>query len=326
MATIIIESKIEFNKLVFWLWLGGVVQSVLAIVQFFVQSVWANKWLGMASHSADQLGVAVLDFGGERFLRSYGSFGWPNALGIYLSAIFLLGIVSICHFHRHSRENGNLENKKDFRFHGNDSLMLLIGQIVILAGLFFTFARGAWLAVILGIIILVVKNYKNKILWQQLFIYSLVGIILLFIFKPLVFSRVNFQNRLERKSVSERIEQWQDWKIVFSQNKFLGVGPGAYTYGLFFYKLDRSHDFQPIHNIYLLLVAEWGIIGIGGLWLFIYYIHKRIDWLFTPLLSALFAGLFDHWTVSMFTGLLFLAILFALAVKIKNIDNADSKE
>ena len=315
LAAIIIESRIEFKKIVFWLWCGGVIQGFLAIIQFVNQSVFGNKWLGLASHNAGQLGAAVLDFNGERYLRAYGSFGWPNALGIYLSAIFLLGIILIINFYNHRESPDNKMR-----------IILMIGQIIILTGLFYSFARGAWLATFFGIIILIWKNYKNKLLWQHLFVCSLVGIILLVVFKPLVFSRVDFQNRLEAKSISERVEQWQDFKIVFSQNKYFGVGPGVYTYALFFYHLDHGHDYQPVHNIFLLFFGEWGVVGLMGLLATIFYLRKRIVWSFAPLLSLLVAGLFDHWTLSMFTGLIFLGVLIALSVKYSNIDTISLKE
>jgi hypothetical protein len=74
-------------------WLGGVLQGALALHQFFTQQVFANKWLGMAGHSAQELGASVVEFGGERWLRAYGSFGSPNSLGIYLAVIVVLGII-----------------------------------------------------------------------------------------------------------------------------------------------------------------------------------------------------------------------------------------
>ena len=310
LAVIIVESKIEFKIMAIWLWSGAMVEAFGAISQFFNQSIVANKWLGMAGHTAADLGATVLDFGGVRYLRSYGSFGSPNSLGIYLAAVFLLGIILLCHS----------------RLRERNVWMLLFGQNIILLGLFFSFARGAWLATCLGVIILIWKNFKNKLLWKQLFVYGLVMISLLVVFKPLIFSRVDFQNRLEIKSISERVEQLQDFKTIFSRNMFFGVGPGVYTYGLFNYQLNHQHDYQPVHNIYLLFLGEWGIVGLLGLLTVIFYLHKRINWLFVPLISVLIAGLFDHWTLSMFTGIIFLAILIALAMKYSDVDTISIKE
>jgi len=75
------------------LWLGGVVQGLLALWQFLAQFVYGNKWLGMATQNPRDLGVAVIEFGDERWLRAYGSFGWPNSLGIYLAVLLVLGVI-----------------------------------------------------------------------------------------------------------------------------------------------------------------------------------------------------------------------------------------
>jgi O-antigen ligase len=309
LGVIIIESQWNFKKLSLALWSGSLLPAILAIHQFFTQSVLANKWLGIASQHPGQLGVAVLDFGYERWLRAYGSFGWPNALGIYLSVIFILGIILI-----YKERTTKIQ------------AWLLIGQIVILFGLFFSFARGAWFALIAGCLILFFKHYRDKKFWPQFIFYILMAVILLSIFKPLVFSRVNLDNRLEMRSISQRLEQWQDFKIVFSQNKFFGVGPGAYTYGLFYYQLDHGHSFEPIHNIFLLFLGEWGIVGIGIFFSLIFFIRKKINWSFAPFWVLLLAGLFDHWSLSMFSGLMVLAVFFSLGIKYLAIDTQADPE
>lgn len=322
LAVIIIESKVDFKKLATCLWLGGLVQGGLAIYQFLNQSVWGNKWFGMAYHSAGQLGTAVLDFDGARYLRAYGSFGSPNSLGIYLGAIFLLGIILISQ----NDKNENFSYKTCAHIYSKENLWLLIGQIVILFGLFLTFARGAWLAVIFGIIILIWKNYKNILFWKQIVIYTFASILLLSIFKPLVFSRVDFQNRLEVKSISERVEQLQDFKTIFSKNILFGVGPGVYTYGLFKYHIEHKHDYQPVHNIFLLFLGEWGVVGLLGLFTGIYYLRKRLNWQFAPPSCVLVAGLFDHWSLSMFTGIIFFAVLASLSIRYSTVDTISKME
>ncbi len=307
---IVLESKISFEKLSLWIWLGGLAQAIIATWQFFNQYIPANKWLGMAVQDPHQLGVAVVEFGDERWLRSYGSFGWPNSLGIYLASVFVLGIIL----------TWQEKNK-------NTKLWYLLGQIIVLVGLFFTFARGAWLATIISLLFVGLKNYKEKYLWQQLGVYALAFMMLLIIFKPLVFSRVDFQNRLEKISLSQRVTQWSQFQQVFANNYFIGSTPGNYTISLHeLYPKYFVGDLKPAHNIYLLFVAEWGILGLVLLFWLLINSKEILNWSFAPLVVALVAGFFDHWSISTFTGLIFFCLIIGISIKYNGIDTKVSQE
>lgn len=323
LSFIILESELSFKKMALAVWGGGLLQAFLGIWQFFNQFIPANKWLGMAVQDPHQLGVAVVEFGDERWLRAYGAFGWPNSLGIYLATIFILGIILICH----SRASGNLEGKVDSRFHGGDNLWLLVGQNIILVGLFFSFARGAWVAAAVGIIFLLVKKHTSKSLWQQIGIYALTFIALLFIFKPLVFSRLDLNNRLEKMSLTQRVTQRTEFQQVFAKNYFVGSGPGNYTTVLHdLYPKYFVGDLKPVHNIYLLFIAEWGVLGVFLLSFLLLYRQKLFDWTFAPLVVLLVAGLFDHWNASTFTGLMLFCFIASLSIKPVAIDTKVSRE
>lgn len=63
---------------------------------------------------------------------------------------------------------------------------------------------------------------------------------------------------------------------------------------------------QPIHNIYLLLLAETGIVGLG---LFLVVVAKRLSWLLVPIL---FLGFFDHYWLTLQQTQLLLAIVLGI--------------
>ncbi len=306
---IILESQLSFKKLSLYVWGGGLVQAILSIWQFFNQYIPANKWLGMAVQDPHQLGVAVVEFGSERWLRAYGAFGWPNSLGIYLAVIFVLGVILI-------------RQEKDDKY----KIWLLIGQTIVLFGLFFSLARGSWLAAVVGLFVLGFKKYKEKIFWQQIGVYIFTFLILLIIFKPLVFSRLDWNNRLEKMSLSQRISQWSEFQQVFAKNYLVGVGPGNYTIVLHgIYPKHSVGNLKPVHNIFLLFIAEWGILGVFLL-LFLFYNGKILNLSFAPLSVLLVAGLFDHWSVSTFTGLIFFCLVIGLSTKYIAIDTKVSPE
>src|SRR5581483_5207478 len=76
----------------FAVWAGAVLQGLFATIQFFAQRVAHFPLSGMAPHTASDLGAFVVESGGERWLRAYGSFGSPDLLGGFLAICFVLGL------------------------------------------------------------------------------------------------------------------------------------------------------------------------------------------------------------------------------------------
>lgn len=307
---ILLTSQFSFYKIFLFTWLGGLMPAILGVGQFFSQSVNANKWLGLAAQNPVDIGVSVIQYLDDRWLRAYGTFGSPNAFGIYLAAIFLLGVILIL---------------KTTNAHYR--LGLLLGQTIILSALFFSFSRSAYLGLIVGSLILALRNRKSILFFQQLAIYILITFILSFYFQNLLFARANLDNRLESKSISERFTQWQDFKIVFIKRPLFGVGPGNYPLALEHLHPEASNNyFSPIHNIYLFFVGQFGLVGLffvlAGLWL----VYKNHLYNFAPLVAILVSGFFDHWSISMFTGWIFLGVIFTLAIKYLSIDTNSLKE
>ena len=100
----------------------------------------------------------------------------------------------------------------------------------------------------------------------------------------------------------------------------LGVGPGNYVYVLFIQNPGLSPWFyQPVHNVYLLFLAEWGIIGVIFILFLAYWFFKEI-WKnnreILPLwVLVVTAFLFDHYFYTSYSGILIICILVALSVK-----------
>lgn len=325
MMVLLRHNKKNKYKIAFWA--GGVGQGILAISQFLTQHVWSSKWLGMAEQKASSLGPSVIEFADQRWLRAYGSFGSPNSLGIYLAILFVLGLVLYL-----KTESPKLK------------IIFSIGQIFILSGLLLSFSRGAWLAAVMGVVCLVIvvchferslAKSKNPLnikpegsflllkttmitdLSKQLVFSAAVVVFWLIIFFPVFSARFNLNNRLETKSISERKNQYIEALSFIKESPALGVGPGAYTFALYqkYPKLE-SWQYQPVHNIYLLALIEVGFAGCLAL----FFIFKRLFFLavksnliYVPILITLaFAGIFDHWLWSMYTGVLLWWIVYGL--------------
>lgn len=296
------------NKYLLALWLGAVGQGMLAIYQFLNQSVFASKWLGMAAQESYNLGPSVIQFADQRWLRAYGSFGSPNSLGIYLAVLFILGFI--LYFKTQAPRY---------------KILISVGQLLVLSGLVLSFSRAAWLATLAGLVSLVIilflkqKEFLRDFVKQIIFAIGVV-VFWVIIFYPVFSARFNLQNRLEATSVAERKGQYSESLSFIKSNAIFGVGPGVYTFALAKkYPELASWQLQPIHNIYLLSIVEMGLVLVLFFLFLIAGLIKlifRSNLIYLPVLVALLAsGLFDHWLVSMFTGVVFWWVIWGLGIK-----------
>ena len=307
-------QKINFSKvrLALVVVISGAIQGLLAIWQFLYQDVWGLKWLGMAAQNARELGTSVVEFGLERWLRAYGSLPHPNILG----ACLVLSFIGVIY----------LTTRIEDKYH---KLFLIFSSSFIWLGIFFSFSRGAWivfsLAFILGIIyIFKVGDVFVKKFSRVLWIY---GLILLSVFiwttLPIVKTRLNIGQpaRLEVKSNMERLDSYGQAGEIIRENWLVGVGMGNYTFELQNKHPDlKAWDIWPVHNVYLLILAEIGLLGIliMGLWMgyILYLLIKNKKWSYVGLLLVVYGlFMFDHFWWTLASGLYIIWLVMGLAVR-----------
>jgi O-antigen ligase len=165
---------------------------------------------------------------------------------------------------------------------------------------------------IVGLALVIFFKQKD---WRVFFVKQVVFILVLVsfwvgIFFPIFSARFNIHNRLEVYSIAERQSQYKESLSFIKSKPFLGVGPALYTFAVSKkYPKLASWQFQPVHNIYVLAVVEFGVFFALFLGLIILSLIKKVfknNLIFLPVLfTLLVAGLFDHWLFSMFTGLVF---------------------
>lgn len=299
LAFLIITSAWRWEILAAAFWSSAIIQSLIGLYQFFGQYIGANKWFGLAYQSAGELGSSVIELSNERWLRAYGSFGSPNGLGIYLAVAFIVGLL--------------LYEKVATKFRP----LVTFGQLFIIAGLTVSFSRGAWLAALAGLVIIGVGSIRRKsfsLFSKQ--IAGAVGVVLVFVFAlwSLFSVRLTSDARLEVRSVQERSSQYHEAIKIFRKTPFFGVGLKNYTF-----VANQSGQLplrQPVHNVYLLVLTELGIVGLIWLaWLarcIKYYLLSTM----LPLIAALaVAGLFDHYLWSFYSGFMLVGLVVGLAIK-----------
>lgn len=341
----IVASKISLKSCMVALVCAGMIQGILTSEQFFTQHIIPQKWLGIASHSPQELGDSVVAYGDYRWLRAYGSFSHPNAAGFFL-AFSLFGVFL-------------LVKKCSKKW---EAYIWLIFSLCITTGLFVTFSRSAWFGIFFTFCMWVlahsifkikekneikntseilkgVKNSRKTVSFEKMFFVIVIMTtgILGFIFSDLVRTRFGGGGwqRLEQKSLDERKTSLAD-SFGLIQKHPLGLGIGNYTAALF--ERDKKNHiirtiyfYQPVHSLYLLIFTETGIQGLGIFFMCIVFasyrlfllIHKKtkerdvILSMLCMLFLFLFVGMFDHFFWTTQQGVFLLWFCFALILLTK---------
>lgn len=338
---IILTSNASIIKLLWALLLSAGLQGLLATQQFLSQAIPANKWLGIAAHSAAVPGDIVIEVADGRWLRAYGSFSHPNILGGFLVLGLIAGLMLWLHYFRSPDKifiAGNSARNK-FAALWLKLLSVLSVSMIASAGLFFTFSRSAWLAAGLVFILFIILSMQMirklgsaREIFQFL-LFPLGSLLLLaaffFIFNSLILARADATNRLEAISKTERINQISESLTMIKSAPLFGTGLNNYTEKLSgFFPLRSAYQLQPVHNIYLLILSELGFIGLTLFLLLIAAaLNLRLDkkniLSLSPLAACLAIGLFDHYFWTSYAGLMIFWLSLTICAKYGNLTNQD---
>jgi len=286
---------------------GAVFQTGIGGWQFFTQEAFASKWLGMAQHTADQLGAYVIETASGRWLRAYGSLSHPNVFGLYVG-LGLLMCVGLAAYRGHGRHA---------RFYAF--------MPIIAAGLLFSFSRSALLATAAGFIWMTVSafgseaapDYRRVLIPSFMIMAATLGVLGSFYADP-IRTRATAEGRLEVASINERRDQFQDASLLFSLHPFTGVGVGQMPVAL----VREAADGRPwwlydyVHNVPALVAVELGFIGLVAWASFIFMMLRIVrDRIMhrTPtssgatayaaaFIALLVASMFDHFLWSSWFG------------------------
>ena len=285
---------------------SGLIQAVLAIYQFLTQRILPNKWLGLAAKLPSTLGTSVVEFADQRILRAHGALPHPNMLGGFFFLVIFLGIYLWIDFYKQ-------EKKKVCQL-----VFVLFSLALSTYGLLTTLSRSAFLALALGLLsVLLINIFRKNWLVVGVVVKYLIAVILVFysftFWAPGAWSsRWQASGRLEKQSVEYRIDTLDQLNFKNYKNILVGQGLGLNTWGTYQANSEvEVYNVQPIHNIFILALAEVGILGIALLIMILVLIFKsatRVDVLSTSLLLGLIViGMFDHYLWTSWLGWLLLA-------------------
>lgn len=168
-------------------------------------------------------------------LEKYPFWDGKNALGLFL-------VMALC-------MSGSLTG----RLWGLNSLLLIIGTV-------FSYSRGAWFSGVVAILGLAGYRFKR-------FVFIIIGCaVIFFIISP----RAVTNRLMDDTNVKERLRLWDNTIEIIKKRPIIGYGLGTFTE---VYR-DNYPDSIPLsgegsriirhaHSLYLQLLVETGILGLG---------------------------------------------------------------
>ena len=298
----------KFNKAkLLWVFVfSALIQAGLGLWQFLSQATFSYKWLGMAMHDPAVPGTVVVETALRRWLRAYGGLPHPNMLAGFLAAAMFFTF--------------GLYQKIDYSF---KKLFLPVIFSILSLGLFATFSKSVILSFLAALILSWIaffifkqsKESKIDLLKFTLIFFTIAAIFSAIFWEP-VQTRILGVERLEIKSTTERLNYFGEaWQLI-KKHPLVGVGLGNYTAAIH-NEIDSGRavwDYQPVHNIYLLILSELGLVGFI-LWLaLMFLVIKQLPVAHYPLLITFLAiGLFDHYLWTLYFGVMLFWLSLGMA-------------
>ncbi len=301
--------------------IGVLGSSVLAILQFFKQSSIGGilYFIGERSFSSETPGIANASINGALLLRPYAAFPHPNVLAWYLFVGVALCVTVF------------ILRKRFFLSPILTALLVLAigtGSVAILL----TLSRSVLIAFVIFILCIpfIFCQKLKKVMLIGFYASSVAVLAGLLLFTPI-------GGRLMPLLHSDKALVERETLLFSAQKMFLsapatGVGINNFIVQLpRFFPHGQSHLFlQPVHAIYLVILAETGVAGLS---LFFYLLWKTgvaaasikdvtirfvMQYLF---LASLLLGLVDHYMVTLEQGqILFVFLIsccYAFQTKVK---------
>lgn len=280
-------------------------ESILAILQFLKGGTIGLWILGERTFSITTPAIAKFDFRGFEFLRPYATFPHPNVLAGFM--VIGIMLVSWIAYQGVNRRGGLL------------NLSMLLGTITLLL----TVSRVALIAGVAMAMMTLSRRWK------------IVLVLLLIILSPILFTRFEALFSFDSLTLIRReelsISAWQ----MFLSSPIFGIGLNnfipASSEGLV---SGPSRFLQPVHNIFLLALAETGILGLLGLLGLIGYPIWKLFKLRTTnpepktllliWVVIIFLGLFDHYFLTLPQGYRLLFLIWGISLSMLEWKNAKS--
>ncbi|MEA3357477.1 MAG: O-antigen ligase family protein [Patescibacteria group bacterium] len=289
------------------------IQSAIAMLQFYLGrnlglSVFGESILQVGGYATSSV---VLPSGVE--LRGYGTFPHPNVLGGYLASV-LLSVYFLL-----------------VKVKGLKRILLIGAAVLILGGVLVTWSRSAWLVILLvfmfGLtrkVFGLIKQGSAGLKTVKITLMS-TGVVLAVScgwiwmgqddLSQAIHQRLLSQTSISDVSVVERRNLLERSFSMIKNNPFWGVGVGNFIPELAkdpVYTESGLRLMQPVHNVFVLIIAEAGILGCALVICMAYWLIRAVkkyglgSFAVPAIAVVLAAGMLDHylWTLPQGLGIL----------------------
>jgi len=293
------------------------IQNILGLYQFMTQSTFAQKLLGISHYDIWRGGTAIINTTDERWLRVYGAMPHPNMFG----GLLLCGLLLSIYLYITTTKAIALQS------------FLLTSVALTTTTIILTFSRITWLAALVSIITLIIfiitsHQSDTRKLCAPILLLIITTLLFFGTLHHILFSRITHDTIYAHNSISDRQLYMHHATQLITKNPFFGSGIGNYTNTIFYVdnQIYPIWHYQPVHNVYILIIAEIGIIGLILFIIFfvivlhqIYNHRKNIKIanyaFFITAMSILFIALIDHWAWTSHFGLYFLFFILGLSLQ-----------
>lgn len=243
---------------------SALLQVVIASLQFYYQESLGIRHFGESVISPLIQNVAKINEDGFKLLRAYGTFPHPNVFAAFLSFALFLPYYLYLGNKAEIRQKSVISPLPYYRGMRQMALDICIFFFLI-GGLLLSFSRIAIISFIFVSLAMLVffyfsKNKKNieiKRAYKIIFLTAMVFVLFLLIFNKELFSRLS-----DSDSIAQRIFYIDIFKDAIVHSPVFGVGIGNFI-GYFYSHFPDLPEwqYQPVHNLFLLIIAETGIVG-----------------------------------------------------------------
>ena len=258
-------------------------QSGLMLLQFTLQRSIGFWFLGERSFSVDTPSIAHVYIFGRQLLRPYGTFPHPNVA----AAFFVVGFIILS---ARQKSKGTLN---------------IFASVVSLLSVFVTFSKGAAIVLFASLVLTLKKPFYLTLVF------------FLAAFSAFMF----FRNLPEAQvvSIAERLVLLQAAVELILKNPLFGVGSANFVPALSAFNLFSIADVRllaPVHNVFLLIFAEEGVIGLFLFLILLWAVLKNISsrWQIALVFALIIFLTVDHfvWTLQQGRFLFWLSVAYIL--------------